>query len=181
MDRITNFIQNFEPYIKFSNITNSINIWKNSRILLVEYQNKILREERERMKAIYSAEKNRIDPNEINIFKDYFKDKYKFHYDLREKMSDNVNKIHQSYNFDIVYPPLIISINSEIRINLKDLCDYFQIQFDISIDKGRAFSYSIDLFFPNYFHQQSKYFSFNPYELIYKELSYSHLAKTGSI
>lgn len=136
------------------------------------YKNKISKEQKDRHRAIYTYEKSRIDPNGVKIFKEYFKEKYKFYYELKDKDNDKIEKIHQSYNYDIVYPPLITSINSEIRYNLKDLCDYFQIQFDISIDKGKAFSYSIDLFFPNYFHQQSRYFTYTPYELTYNEISY---------
>ncbi len=174
VDRITNYIRNFEPFIRFNKISNSINIWKNSRILLVEIQSKIFREQSEKIKSIYISEKNRIDPNEVKAFKEYFKEKYKFYYSLSDKMNDKFEKIHQSYNYDIVYPPLITSINSEIRFNLKELCDYFQIQFDISIDKGKAFSYSIDLFFPNYFKQQTRYFSYSPYEVTYNELNYNN-------
>jgi hypothetical protein len=179
-DKITNYIRNFEPYIRFSKISNSIGIWKNSRILLVEIQNKIFKEQSERLKSIYASEKNRIDPNEVKVFKEYFKEKYKFYYDLKNKMNDKQEKIHQSYNYNIVFAPLIVSINSEIRFNLKELCDYFQIQFDISIDKGKAFSYSIDLFFPNYFQQQSRYFSYSPYEMTYNELNYNSSSKTAS-
>ena len=171
IDKITNYIKNFEPYIRFSNLTNSVNIWKNSKILLFDFKNKIFKESNDKLREIYTTEKNNIFPNEIKIFKEYFKEKYKFYYDLKDKINDRIEIIHQSYNCDIIYPPLITSINSEIKYNLKDLCDYFQIQFDISIDKGKAFSYSIDLFFPYYFKQQSRHFTYSPYELTYNEIN----------
>jgi hypothetical protein len=54
---------------------------------------------------------------------------------------------------------------------VKEICDYFNIQFDITIDKGKAFSYTIDLFYPNYFMQQSKNFQYNAYELTISEMA----------
>lgn len=123
-----------------------------------------------KLKSIYSNEKNKCPPSDIKLFKEYFKEKYKFYYDLKNKMDDKNIKLFNSYNYDIVFPPIIISINSEISFNIKELCDYFQIQFDITIDKGKAFSYSIDMFFPKYFKQQTNNFTYNPYELTYSDL-----------
>ncbi len=85
-------------------------------------------------------------------------------------MDDPLKKIMNSYEYDIIFPPLVISMNGEINYYIKELCEYFQIQFDITIDKGKAFSYSIDIFFPKYFKQQIKNFTYIPYELTMNEL-----------
>ena len=168
--RINHHIKNFEPYIRFIKLISGINIWKNSKILGKEIQSKIYNEQMNKLKSIYSNEKNKCPPSDIKLFKEYFKEKYKFYYDLKNKMDDKNIKLFNSYNYDIVFPPIIISINSEISFNIKELCDYFQIQFDITIDKGKAFSYSIDMFFPKYFKQQTNNFTYNPYELTYSDL-----------
>lgn len=162
-------LKNFEPYIKFVKFS-AVDIWKQSRIIGQEFQLKIYNEHMNKLKNIYSHEKNKCDPSDIKLFKEYFREKYKFYYDLKDKMEDKFKKLFNSYNYDIVFPPIIISINSEINYNIKELCEYFQIQFDITIDKGKAFSYSIDMFFPKYFKQQTRNFTYNPYELTFQEL-----------
>ena len=79
------------------------------------------------------------------------------------------------FTYDIFYPPLVISINSEIRPYLKELCEYFNIPYDLNIDKGKAFSYNINIFYPDYFAKQTKCYKFNSYELTYNEISLGEL------
>lgn len=163
-------MKNFEPYIKFVKLNAAVEIWKKSKIIGNDFQQKNYNEQINRIKQIFAHEKAKWDPADLKIFKEYFKEKYKFYYELKDKMDDKHKKILSSFEYDIIFPPLVISMNAEISHYIKELCEYFQIQFDISIDKGKAFSYSIDIFFPNYFKQQIKNFTYLPYELTLNEM-----------
>jgi len=169
-DRITSHIRTFEPYIRLQCLKQGVEIWKNSKLKLSEYRQTVFDDVMARVKTIYTAEKVKINANHLKIFKEYFKGKYKFYYDLKEVSQNPEVSIYQSSNYDLVFPPLIITINSEIKHLLKEICDYFQIAYDIGIDKGKAFSYSIDLFYPVYFNHQSKNFIYNDYELTLSEM-----------
>ena len=120
------------------------------------------------IKNIYKSEKSHCPANDIKLFKEYFKSKYQFYYKMKNEFEDE--KTCYNFSYDIYYPPMIISLNSEIRPYLKELCEYFNINFDLSIDKGKSFSYNINVFYPTYFGIQSKNFQFNPYELTFNEI-----------
>jgi hypothetical protein len=180
-DKLTSHINCFKSVIKFLPLKSGLEIWKNSKIYLHRTFKKIFEDSSKRLKKIYKEEKMKCENSDLKIFKDYFKSKYKFHYNLKDKFAEqimgteNKQRFYQTYNYDVFYPPLIITMNSEIRMNLRDLCEYFNIKYDVSIDKGRAFSYSIDLFFPNYFASQSNNFTYNSYELTLNEMFSSEL------
>jgi len=169
-DRISCHIRTFEPYIRFQTLKQGVDIWKNSRLKLFVFRKRQFDDVMSTVKTIYTAEKLKIESNNLKIFKEYFKGKYKFYYDLKEISETPEVSIYQTSNYDLHFPPLIITINSEIKHLLKEICDYFQIKYDVGIDKGKAFSYSIDLFYPNYFNLQSKNFVFNDYELTLGEM-----------
>lgn len=175
-EKLASHINSFKSIIKFLPLKSGIEIWKNSKIYLHKTFKKFFDDSSKRVKKIYKEEKMKCENSDLKIFKDYFKSKYKFHYNLKDKFAEqimgneNKQRYFQTYNYDIFYPPLIITMNTEIRINLKDLCEYFNINYDVTIDKGRAFSYSIDIFFPNYFASQSSNFTYNSYELTLNEM-----------
>ena len=145
-DRITSHIRTFKPYIRLQCLKQGVDIWKKSKQKLYLYRQTVFEEVMDKVKSIYTAEKTKIESSNLKIFKEYFKGKYKFYYDLKELSQVTENAIYQTANYDLVFPPLIITINSEIKHLLKEICDYFQIIYDVGIDKGKAFSYSIDLF-----------------------------------
>ena len=173
----------FEPRIKYLSFKKGVDIWKNSKILLSNKTMSLYNNKMKALKAIFNNEKSNQDVD-IKHMKEYFKNKYSFYYNLKdiiENNNDEIKQITQSYNYDKIYPPFVISINSEIQYYLKELCENFNISFDIGIDKGKAFSYSIDLFYPTYFNNQSENFTFYPYEFTLRDFSqYKYFDKDNS-
>ena len=168
-NKVTIHLKSFAPMITYSPIKSGCEIWKTSKIFLHNMFYKHYENQIKNIKSIYSTEKQRCNPNDIKLFKEYFRGKYNFYYNMKTEYENEKTKYN--FTYDIFYPPLIISINSEIRPYLKELCEYFLIPFDLSIDKGKAFSYSIDVFYPKYFSKQSKNFQFNSYELTFNEIA----------
>jgi len=171
-----NHLRTFEPVVKFLPIKSGLEIWKNSKINLQNSFRKIYENSMKRIKTILNEEKQKCEAGDLKQFKEYFKSKYIFYYNLKKKYDQDQKNTKKNLritftNFDIVYPPLIISLNSEIRFYIKELCDYFNIKYDISIDKGKVLSYSIDSFFTPYFNSQCKNFTYNPYEIKYSEIA----------
>ena len=167
--KVTLHLKSFSPFITYAPIKSGFEIWKNSKTFLNTLFRKAYENQIKNIKSIYSSEKQRCNPNDLKVFKEYFKSKYQFYYKMKIEFENE--KTTYNFTYDIYHPPLIISINSEIRPYLKELCEYFLIPFDLSIDKGKAFSYSIDVFYPKYFSQQSKNFQFNSYELTFNEIA----------
>jgi len=167
-NKIALHLKAFKPNITYCPIKNGMEIYKNSKIVLNNIFKKSYENQIKTIKSIYKSEKQRCASNDIKLFKDYFKAKYTFYYRMKNEYEGEKTKYN--FTYDIFYPPLVISLNSEIRPYLKELCEYFNIPFDLSIDKGRAFSYSINVFYPGYFNQQTKNFKFNSYELTFNEI-----------
>ena len=175
-NKVSLHLKAFEPNITYCPIKNGMEIYSNSKILLNNIFKKSYENQIKTIKSIYKAEKQRCVSNDLKLFKDYFKSKYNFYYKMKNEFEGEKTKYN--FTYDIFYPPLIISLNSEIRPYLKELCEYFNIPFDLSIDKGRAFSYSINVFYPGYFNQQTKNFKFNSYELTFNEIISGELKST---
>ncbi len=167
-DKLFYQLRNFEPNFKFINLNSGYDIWKNSRIFLKNITEDLYKNETKKMDLIFNHEKSRCTPGERKVFKEYFKDKYKYYYLLKERMeSENLKaELTRSYIFDICYPPLIVTMNSEIKYNMKELCDHYKLDFDISIDKGKAYYYYLDGKIPEIFGNQKNYFNYNLYEII---------------
>ena len=164
-NKVTATLKAYGPNINFIPIKDGLEIWKNSKIYLNFFFKKNYDRMMKNLQFIYKSEKKRCNSADIKLFKEYFKDKYQFYYKIKTDFENP-----EKFTYDMFYPPLIISINSEIRPYLKELCEYFNIPFDLSIDKGKVFSYSINVFYPTYFAQQTKCFKFNAYELTYNEI-----------
>jgi len=111
-DKLFYELRNFEPFFKFVNIKSGYEIWKNSKIFLKGIRENIYHNEIQKLELIYNYEKSRCSPAERKVFKEYFKNKYKYFYLLKEKVeTENLkNKLMQSYIHDICYPPVIITI-----------------------------------------------------------------------
>ena len=169
-NKITATLKAFGPNVSFIPIKDGLEIWKQSKIYLNSYFRKSYDTLMRNVQSIYKSEKKKCNSSDIKLFKEYFKDKYQFFYKMKSEFNSPAK-----FTYDIYYPPLVISINSEIRPYLKELCEYFNIPFDLNIDKGKAFSYNINLFYPDYFAKQTKSFKFNSYELTYNEISLGEL------
>jgi len=169
-NKITATLRAFGPNVSFIPIKDGLEIWKQSKIYLNSYFRKSYDTLMRNVQSIYKSEKKKCNSSDIKLFKEYFKDKYQFFYKMKSEFNSPAK-----FTYDIYYPPLVISINSEIRPYLKELCEYFNIPFDLNIDKGKAFSYNINLFYPDYFAKQTKSFKFNSYELTYNEISLGEL------
>ena len=167
-NKVNLIINSFKSCITFAPISKGNKIWKNSKFFLNNYFKKNFEKKMKDIKNIYKSEKSHCPANDIKLFKEYFKSKYQFYYKMKNEFEDE--KTCYNFSYDIYYPPMIISLNSEIRPYLKELCEYFNINFDLSIDKGKSFSYNINVFYPTYFGIQSKNFQFNPYELTFNEI-----------
>lgn len=171
-DKLFYQIRNFEPNLKFVNLKSGYDIWKTSKTFLKNLTENFYNSEIKKLDMIYKYEKSRCSAAEKKIFKEYFKSKYKYFYLLREQFEskDLKTRLMHSYINDIFYPPLIITINSEIKYFLKELCEHYNLEFDISIDKGKAYYYYLDGKIPEIFSSQKHYFTYNLYEL--KEFDY---------
>ena len=169
-NKITSTLKAFGPNVSFIPIKDGIDIWKQSKIYLNSYFRKAYDTLMRNVQTIYKSEKKKCNSSDIKLFKEYFKDKYQFFYKMKSEFNTPAK-----FSYDIFYPPLVISINSEIRPYLKELCEYFNIPFDLNIDKGKAFSYNINIFYPDYFAKQTKCYKFNSYELTYNEISLGEL------
>jgi len=167
-DQLFYQIRNFEPNLKFVNLKSGYEIWKNSKIFLKGFSENLYQNEIKKLELIYKNEKSNCAPAERKVLKEYFKNKYKYYYLLKEKVeSESLQvKVMQSYINDICYPPMKITIDSEIRYYLKELCDHYSLEFDISIDKGKPYYYYLDGKIPEIFGNQKNYFNYNLYELI---------------
>ena len=169
-NKITATLRAFGPNISFIPIKDGLEIWRLSKIYLNSYFRKSYDILMRNVQSIYKSEKKKCNSSDIKLFKEYFKDKYQFFYKMKSEFNSPTK-----FTYDIFYPPLVISINSEIRPYLKELCEYFNIPYDLNIDKGKAFSYNINIFYPDYFAKQTKSFKFNSYELTYNEISLGEL------
>ena len=169
-NKISATLKAFGPNVSFIPIKDGMEIWKQSKIYLNTYFRKSYDTLMRNVQSIYKAEKKRCSASDIKLFKEYFKDKYQFFYKMKSEFNNPAK-----FTYDIYYPPLVISINSEIRPYLKELCEYFNIPYDLNIDKGKAFSYNINIFYPNYFAKQTKCFKYNSYELTFNEISLGEL------
>ena len=169
-NKITATLKAFGPNISFIPIKDGLEIWKQSKIYLNSFFRKSYDTLMKNVQSVYKSEKKKCNASDIKIFKEYFKDKYQYYYKMKAEYSSP-----EKFTYDIYYPPLVISINSEIRPYLKELCEYFNIPYDLNIDKGKAFSYNINLFYPDYFAKQTKCFKFNSYDLTYNEISLGEL------
>ena len=169
-NKISATLKAFGPNISFIPIKDGIEIWKQSKIYLNTYFRKAYDTLMRNVQSIYKSEKKKCNASDIKLFKEYFKDKYQFFYKIKSEFNSPAK-----FTYDIYYPPLVISINSEIRPYLKELCEYFNIPYDLNIDKGKAFSYNINIFYPDYFAKQTKCFKFNSYELTFNEISIGEL------
>ena len=164
-NKITSTLKAFGPNVSFIPIKDGLEIWKQSKIYLNSYFKKSYDSLMKNIQSIYKSEKKKCNSSDLKLFKEYFKDKYQFFYKMKNDFSNPAK-----FTYDMFYPPLVISINSEIRPYLKELCEYFNIPYDLSIDKGKAFSYNINVFYPDYFAKQTKCFKYNSYELTYNEI-----------
>ena len=164
-NKITSTLKAFGPNISFIPIKDGLDIWKQSKIYLNNYFKKSYDSLMKNIQSIYKSEKKKCNSSDLKLFKEYFKKKYQFFYKIKSDFNNPAK-----FTYDMFYPPLVISINSEIRPYLKELCEYFNIPYDLSIDKGKAFSYNINVFYPDYFGKQTKCFKFNSYELTYNEI-----------
>ena len=169
-NKITATLKAFGPNVSFIPIKDGLEIWKQSKIYLNSYFRKSYDNLMRNVQSIYKSEKKKCNSSDIKLFKEYFKDKYQFFYKMKSEFNSPAK-----FTYDIFYPPLVISINSEIRPYLKELCEYFNIPYDLNIDKGKAFSYNINIFYPDYFAKQTKCYKFNSYELTYNEISLGEL------
>ena len=169
-NKITATLKAFGPNVSFIPIKDGMDIWKQSKVYLNSYFRKSYDTLMRNVQSIYKSEKKKCNPSDIKLFKEYFKDKYQFYYKMKSEFNSPAK-----FTYDIYYPPLVITINSEIRPYLKELCEYFNIPYDLNIDKGKAFSYNINIFYPDYFAKQTKCFKFNSYELTYNEISLGEL------
>ena len=169
-NKISATLKAFGPNISFIPIKDGMEIWKQSKIYLNTYFRKAYDTLMRNVQSIYKSEKKKCNASDIKLFKEYFKDKYQFFYKIKSEFNSPAK-----FTYDIYYPPLVISINSEIRPYLKELCEYFNIPYDLNIDKGKAFSYNINIFYPDYFAKQTKCFKFNSYELTFNEISIGEL------
>ena len=164
-NKITSTLKAFGPNVSFIPIRDGLDIWKLSKIYLNSYFKKKYDSLMKNIQSIYKSEKKKCNSSDLKLFKEYFKAKYQFFYKMKNEFINPAK-----FTYDMFYPPLVISINSEIRPYLKELCEYFNIPYDLSIDKGKAFSYNINVFYPDYFGKQTKCFKFNSYELTYNEI-----------
>lgn len=169
-NKITSTLKAFGPNVSFIPIKDGLEIWKQSKIYLNSYFKKNYDSLMKNIQSIYKSEKKKCNSSDLKLFKEYFKNKYQFFYKLKNDFNDP-----SKFTYDMFYPPLIISINSEIRPYLKELCEYFNIPYDLSIDKGKAFSYNINVFYPDYFAKQTQCFKFNSYDLTYNEIALGEL------
>ena len=169
-NKITSTLKAFGPNVSFIPIKDGLEIWKQSKIYLNSYFKKNYDSLMKNIQSIYKSEKKKCNSSDLKLFKEYFKNKYQFFYKLKSDFNDP-----SKFTYDMFYPPLIISINSEIRPYLKELCEYFNIPYDLSIDKGKAFSYNINVFYPDYFAKQTQSFKFNSYDLTYNEIALGEL------
>ena len=171
IDKVRFQLCNLEPRIKYFRFKKGVDIWKSSKILLNNMTMNYFNNKIKDLKNIL-YEENIQDNYDTKKFKEYFKLKYKFYFNLKEDEDrvsktyekDSLKQLHYSYYYDRAYPPVVVTLSSEIRYYLKELCDNFNIDFDITIDNGKVFSYNIDLFYPSYFEHQSKCFTYIPYE-----------------
>ena len=175
-------LEYFKPAISFMCFKKGVQIWKNSRIYLY---NKISNDFTKKMTKINSILNEEKDTPFIDskLCKEYFRNKYLFYYKFKEALDetkDEIKSIHLTYYYDRVHPPLALTVNSEIKSGIKELCDYFNISFDITIDGGRAFSYSVDLFYPMYFEKQSNNFKFIPYEFSVRDFNQLNQNRKGN-
>jgi hypothetical protein len=172
-DKLFYEVRNFGPFLKFVNLKSGYEIWKNSKIFLKGISENLYQNEIQKLELIYNYEKSRCLPAERKVFKEYFKNKYKYFYALKENVESESlkNQLMRSYIHDICYPPLIITMNSEIKYFLKELCDHYSLEFDISIDKGKAYYYYLDGKIPEIFGNQKNYFNYNLYEIVEMEES----------
>lgn len=156
----------FKPNIEYLCFKRGVDIWKNSRLYLYSFSNNKFQKVMNKLEYVFNEEKE-IPYVDGKLLKDYFKNKYSFYYKIKESEEneeDEVKNVLMTSYYDRIHPPMILTINSEIKTQIKELCDAFNIPFDLNIDNGKAFSYSIDLFYPIYFERQAENFSYYAYE-----------------
>ena len=112
----------FEPNLKFFSLKKGYETWKNSKIFLQNLKNDLYKDQINKIDLIFQNEVTQCNPAEIKVFREYYMNKYKYYYLLKERFETEriKTKIMKSYINDIIYPPYIITLNAEIKYCLKD-------------------------------------------------------------
>ena len=89
-------ILSFCSFITYAPIKSGFEIWKNSKTFLNTLFRKAYENQIKNIKSIYSSEKQRCNPNDLKVFKEYFKSKYQFYY----KIEDNFEHLMKTIFYE---------------------------------------------------------------------------------
>ena len=83
---------------------------------------------------------------------------------LESKVKNARDKIRQTARYNYEMPPLAVSNEPEMKLELARMAKIFGITGNQEIDNGHPFSYNVMVYFPQKFREQTIKNMFAPYE-----------------